>query len=167
MNMLLPQIPTSSVEGWHTHQRALKTDENKSSTSGPSRTTHGTCIREAKSVPLSYFNNTYRGAPNRQQAVEVFDMIVDYEYESVKDKNQDKAGGGFWGRVGSDEQAELDEALVTPTAKEYGSMLHILSKSKDSKRGSNWERSMELLREAQENEFPISELSFQTGVCRR
>lgn len=91
-------------------------------------------------------------------------MIENYEYDSVKDKSSQDRTGGFWGRAGSDEQAEQDEALVVPTAKEYGSMLHILSKSKDSKRGSNWERSMELLREAQENEFPIAEASFQTGV---
>ena len=90
-------------------------------------------------------------------------MIETYEYDSVKDKSSQDRTGGFWGRVGSDEQAEQDEALVAPTAKEYGSMLHILSKSKDSKRGSNWERSMELLRDAQENEFPIAEVSFQTG----
>lgn len=96
-------------------------------------------------------------------------MIENYEYESVKVKAKDKDNSqgtptSFWGRVGSDEQAEEDEASVAPTAKEYGSMLHILSKRKDKKRGSSWERSMELLGEAQENEFPIAEVSFQTGV---
>lgn len=92
-------------------------------------------------------------------------MIESYEYNSVKDKSQSQdSTGGFWGRVGSDEQAEQDEALVAPTPKEYGSMLHILSKSKNSERGSNWERSMELLRDAQEKEFQISELSFQRGM---
>lgn len=95
------------------------------------------------------------------QALEVFELIENYEEDS--DKAVERKG--FWKKerpAGGEEEPEGYE--VAPTAKEYGSMLHILSKSKDVRRGANWERSMELLREAQEHEFPISESSFQTGV---
>ena len=52
---------------------------------------------------------------------------------------------------------------VTPTAREYRSMLHMLSLSKDVPRGANWARSVELLKEAQELEYRLTEVSFRTG----
>ncbi len=91
-------------------------------------------------------------------------MIENYEEDASSDKVEEKTG--FWKKertkLGGEEQPEGYE--VAPTAKEYGSMLHILSRSKDVQPGANWERSMQLLREAQENEFPIDEGSYHTGI---
>lgn len=95
-------------------------------------------------------------------------LSSDRAEEKTRFWKKERGRGGGRERPGGDEQPEEEVYEVAPTAKEYGSMLHILSKSKDVQRGANWERSMQLLREAQENEFPIDEGSFQTGiVCAR
>ena len=56
-----------------------------------------------------------------------------------------------------------DKDDMAPTAREYRSMLHMLSLSKDVPRGSNWARSVELLKEAQDMEYRLTEVSFRTG----
>lgn len=104
------------------------------------------------------------------QALEVFDLMESYEYSPDKsdDKWRDDEKVSGWrggdGGISADERMAKEEDRTAPTAGEYRSMLHILSHSRDTERGANWERSMELLREAQENELPISESSFQTGM---
>ncbi|CAM9273262.1 unnamed protein product, partial [Ectocarpus sp. 13 AM-2016] len=101
-------------------------------------------------------------------ALEVFDIMESYEYSPDRSddrwRDDEKAIGwrGGDGGISADERMAKEEDRTAPTAGEYRSMLHILSHSRDAERGANWERSMELLREAQESELPISESSFQT-----
>lgn len=81
--------------------------------------------------------------------------------EDEKPRKRNKRGGSA--EAGGRGWDPAEEERTAPTPGEYRSMLHILSNIKDGEPGSNWERSMELLREAQENEYPISESSFHTG----
>ncbi|CAM9455508.1 unnamed protein product, partial [Ectocarpus fasciculatus] len=101
-------------------------------------------------------------------ALEAFDLMESYEYsldksdERWRDDEKASAWRGGDGGISAEERLAKEEDRTAPTAGEVRSMLHILSHSRDTERGVNWERSMELLREAQENELPISESSFQT-----
>lgn len=54
---------------------------------------------------------------------------------------------------------------ISPKAREIRSMLHVLSKSKEHEKGERWEESLALLREAQEMELRLTEVSYNTGVC--
>lgn len=53
---------------------------------------------------------------------------------------------------------------IQPKAREIRSMLHMLSKSKDQEKGDRWEASLALLRDAQETELRLTEVSYNTGL---
>ena len=86
------------------------------------------------------FFNTARVLKNQiKKAVETFDTMKELE-------------------------EEFEDGTCKPTANEFRSMLHILSQSKDVERGANWERSVEILREAQALDLRLTEVSFNTGA---
>lgn len=61
-------------------------------------------------------------------------------------------------------EEEMEDEAFMPTANQYRSMLHMLSQSKEVERGANWERSVEVLREAQALDLRLTEVSFNTGA---
>lgn len=62
----------------------------------------------------------------------------------------------------------MKENDIAPSAAEYRSMLHMLSliPEKEENKGENWEQSLALLREAQDLELRLTEVSFNTGSKR-
>lgn len=54
---------------------------------------------------------------------------------------------------------------IQPKAREIRSMLHMLSKSKDQEKGDRWEASLALLRDAQETELRLTEVSYNTVIA--
>lgn len=96
--------------------------------------------------------------------MESYEYSLDKSDERWRDGEKASAWRGGDGGISAEERLAKEEDRTAPTAGEVRSMLHILSHSRDTERGVNWERSMELLRGAQENELPISESSFQTGT---
>lgn len=61
----------------------------------------------------------------------------------------------------------LDEYGIVPSSRQIRAMLHMLSKCKYHESGDRWRESLALLRAAQDNEIPVTEVSYKTGEVQR